>query len=171
MDRTEQTQIFDDWLTHHKGIFFKITRAYAFNAQDQDDLFQEISLQVWKSIPNFQGNAKASTWIYRVALYTASVWIRAERKRPPIQALAGVEHTLRSKTEPPDERVRWLYEQIATLQPVDRSLCLLLLEGFSYREMAEILGISESNVGVKIHRIKKFLTLKSHELTGSARSG
>jgi RNA polymerase sigma-70 factor (ECF subfamily) len=115
-------QILNDWLSRHKGILFKITRAYAFKAQDQDGLFQEISLQLWKSIPNIRGDAKASTWIYRAALYTAGVWVRVEKKRPPAEALAGVEHTLRARTEPRDERVRWLYEQIAALKPVDRSL-------------------------------------------------
>lgn len=165
MDESRQKQIFDDWLSQHKGILFKITRAYAFEAQDQDDLFQEISLQLWKSIPNFRGEAKASTWIYRVALYTATVWVRQEKKRPPTQPLATVEHALQAKSQPRDDRLRWLYDQIARLDPIDRSLCLLLLEGFTYREMAEILGISESNVGVKIHRIKKHLSRKSHEFT------
>jgi RNA polymerase sigma-70 factor (ECF subfamily) len=68
MHELEQKQIFDDWLQRHKGILFKIVRAYAFNAYDQDDLFQEIALQLWRSIPEFRGESKASTWIYRVAL-------------------------------------------------------------------------------------------------------
>ena len=83
MDERTQRQIFDDWLKQHKGILFKITRAYAFNPSDQDDLFQEISLQVWKSIPEFRNESKPSTWIYRVALYTATVWVRKEKTRPP----------------------------------------------------------------------------------------
>jgi len=138
MQEQEQKQIFDNWLSQHKGILFKIVRAYAFNAHDQDDLFQEIALQLWRSIPEFRGEAKASTWIYRVALYTASAWTR-------------------------HPRVDWLYEQIAQLDPIDRSVCLLMLEGFSYKEMAEMLGISESNVGVKIHRIKQRLVRQSSE--------
>ncbi|MBV7339411.1 sigma-70 region 4 domain-containing protein [Chloroflexi bacterium TSY] len=66
-------------------------------------------------------------------------------------------------TEPSDPRVDWLYDQIAQLDPIDRSVCLLMLEGFSYKEMAELLGISESNVGVKIYRIKKRLVGQSRE--------
>ena len=84
MDEKTQKQIFDDWLSQHKGILFKIILAYAFNPHDQEDLFQEISLQVWKSIPDFRNESKPSTWIYRVALYTATVWVRKEKKQPSI---------------------------------------------------------------------------------------
>lgn len=164
VDERKQKQIFDRWLDEHKGILFKITRAYAFTPRDQEDLFQEISLQLWQSIPDFRGDAKPSTWIYSVALYSATVWVRQEKKRPPTQPLVDVEHTLTQTSQQYDERLDWLYEQIAQLDPIDRSVCVLLLEGFSYKEMAAILGISVSNVGVKIHRIKKRLVRKSKEM-------
>lgn len=73
MSESEQKQIFDDWLQQHRGIFFKVVRSYAGNSADQDDLFQEIALQVWQSIPDFRGESKPSTWIYRVALFTATL--------------------------------------------------------------------------------------------------
>jgi len=164
MDEITRKKIFDDWLSKHKGILFKIIRAYAFNPNDQDDLFQEISLQVWKSIPEFRNESKPSTWIYRIALYTATVWARKEKKRPPTQPLTDVERTLTATNHPRDERSEWLYQQIGQLEPIDRSICLLLLDGFSYKEMAEMLGISESNVGVKVHRIKQYLIEKSKEV-------
>lgn len=157
MTEREQKRIFEQWLGEHRGIFFKIVRAYAFTPADQDDLFQEISLQVWKSIPDFRGEAKASTWIYRVALYAALAWTRREKRQPMTQPLTALEERLTIRAEPIDERLEWLYAQIAGLEPVDRSLCLLLLDGFSYKEMAEMVGISESNVGVKIYRIKQRL--------------
>lgn len=163
MNTNKQKQIFEAWLRSHKGILFKIVRAYAFTAHDREDLFQEISLQLWKSIPDFRGESKPSTWIYRVALYSACTWVRKEKKRPPTQPLAEVEQTLKMTTQPRDERLEWLYEQIALLEPIDRSVCLLLLDGFSYKEMASMLGISESNVGVKIHRIKRHLLRQSKE--------
>ena len=163
MNTNKQKQVFDEWLRRHKGILFKIVRAYAFNAHDRDDLFQEISLQLWKSIPDFRGESKASTWIYRVALYSACTWVRKEKKRPQTQALADVEHTLTMRDQPKNERLDWLYEQIAQLEPLDRSVCLLMLDGFSYKEISKILGISQSNVGVKIHRIKQYLVRKSQE--------
>ena len=164
MDERKQKQIFDEWLNQHKGIMFKIIRAYAFNPHDQEDLFQEISLQVWMSIPEFRNESKPSTWIYRVALYTATVWVRKEKSRPSTQPLADVEHALSVTNHPRDERSEWLYQQIGQLEPIDRSVCLLLLDGFSYKEMATMLGISESNVGVKVHRIKKYLIERSTEV-------
>ncbi len=163
MDERQQKQVFDAWLSDHKGILFKIVRAYAFNPHDQDDLFQEIALQLWRSIPEYRGDARPSTWIYRVALYSAAAWARKEKRRPATLPLADVEHTLQATNHPRDERLDWLYAQIAQLDPIDRSVCLLLLDGFSYREMAAILGISESNVGVKIHRIKRHLVRQSQE--------
>jgi len=164
MDEKTQKQIFDEWLNQHKGILFKIIRAYSFNPSDQDDLFQEISLQVWRSIPEFRGESKPSTWIYRVALYTATVWVRKEKTRLPTQPLADIEHALTVTNHPRDEHSDWLYEQIGQLEPIDRSVCLLLLDGFSYKEMAGMLGISESNVGVKVHRIKQYLIERSKEV-------
>ena len=164
MHEKMQKEIFDEWLSQHKGIMFKIIRAYAFNPHDQDDLFQEISLQVWKSIPEFRNESKPSTWIYRVALYTATVWVRNEKTQPPTQSLVDVEHALTLTNRPRDERSEWLYQQIGQLEPIDRSVCLLLLDGFSYKEMAEMLGISESNVGVKVHRIKQYLIQESKEV-------
>jgi len=163
MNETEQKQIFDEWLNQHKGIFFTIVRSYAFTPHDQDDLFQEIALQVWKSIPDFRGESKPSTWIYRVALYTATAWVRNEKKQLQTEPITNVEHTLTMKTQPNDERLDWLYEQIGQLEPIDRSVCLLLLDGFSYKEIAALLGISASNVGVKIHRIKQHLRQNSEE--------
>lgn len=165
MQEEQQKEIFNGWLKQHKGIFFKVVRAYAFNIHDQDDLFQEIALQVWKSIPDFRGDSKPSTWIYRVALFTALTWTRQERKQPPTESIADAPQALMPQEAEQDERIGWLYEQIAQLEPIDRSICLLMFEGFRYREMAEMLGISESNVGVRVHRIKQQLQRKSQEVT------
>ena len=164
MNDVEQKKIFETWLHAHKGILFKIVRSFAFTPHDRDDLFQEISLQLWRSIPDFRGESKDSTWIYRVALYTATVWVRGEKKRPPTTPLVDLAHILTVQEEPQDARVDWLYDQIAQLSPVDRSVCLLMLEGFTYQEIAGLIGISPSNVGVKVHRIKKRLLQQSQEL-------
>lgn len=163
MHETEQRWTFDNWLADHKGILFKVIRTYAHNAHDQEDLFQEIALQVWKSVPDYRGEAKVSTWIYRVALYAALAWSRKERTQPATQDLTSVIHSLSAIETAFDDRLRWLYEQLAQLEPVDRSICLLLFEGFKYREIADLLGISESNVGVKLNRIKTHLVRMSKE--------
>jgi len=158
MEQREQERIFDDWLGRHRNVLFKVVHAYAFTPQDRDDLFQEIITQMWNSIPRFRGEAAATTWLYRVALNCALAWSRKERKhRDGAEPLGDHESALRETPRTQDRRLGWLYEQIAQLDHVDRSLTLLLLDGFSYREMAETLGISESYVGVKINRIKSHL--------------
>ena len=162
MTEKEQQHIFEDWLNQYKALLFKVVRTWAFTSADMDDLFQEIALQVWRSIPNYRQQSAISTWLYRVSLNTAMKWTRSEEKHRGEQvSVENNEHLLNMRTDNPDERLNWLYEEISRLDEVDRSLSLLLLDGFSYKEMSEITGISESNVGVKIHRIKKHLTVQS----------
>jgi RNA polymerase sigma-70 factor, ECF subfamily len=166
MQEHEQQQVFVEWLRRHEGLFFKVVRAYAFTPQDQEDLFQEIATQVWRSIPGFRGDAAVTTWIYRVALNAAIAWTLKERRhRAGKQGLDGVEPAILQASPAADPRVEWLYEQIRQLNEIDRSLTLLLLDGFSYKEMAAMLGITENYVGVKINRIKAHLTGKSREET------
>jgi RNA polymerase sigma-70 factor, ECF subfamily len=159
MEEREQERIFDEWLKRHKGLLFKVVHAYGFTPHDRDDLFQEIATQIWNSIPRFRAESAVTTWLYRVALNSAPAWSRKERRhRDGKQLLESNEFALRETSRVKDRRLDWLYEQIAQLDHVDRSLTLLLLDGYSYREMAETLGISESYVGVKINRIKTRLT-------------
>jgi RNA polymerase sigma-70 factor, ECF subfamily len=157
----EQKQIFEKWLGQYKALFFKVIRAYAFTAMNQEDLFQEIIIQIWHSIPLFRKESSVITWIYRIALNTAIKWVRKEQKHSQGETLDNVEHILYNNKIEMDERLEWLYEEIYKLDEIDRSITLLLLDGFSYKEMAGILGITESNVGVKINRIKKHLISKS----------
>jgi RNA polymerase sigma-70 factor (ECF subfamily) len=157
----DQQHIFDGWLDQHQSLIFKVVRAYAFNPMDRDDLFQEISIQVWRSIPAFRQESSVSTWLYRVSLNTAIKWVKKERKHFQAASLDQDQHVLKEGKHPADERLEWLYEEIHRLDEVDRSITLLLLDNFSYKEMAGILGITESNVGVKINRIKKHLISKS----------
>ena len=164
MQEHEQERTFDDWLSRHKGVLFKVVHAYAFTSHDREDLFQEIITQVWNSIPRFRGDAAVTTWLYRVALNCALAWSRKERKhRDRTESLETNEQVLHETVRIQEPRLAWLYEQIAQLDHVDRSLTLLLLDGFSYREMAETLGISENYVGVKINRIKSHLKSLTRE--------
>ena len=160
MHDTERERIFGEWLAGHKGILFKVVHAYAFEHADRQDLFQEITIQVWRSVDAFRGESSVPTWMYRVALNTAIAWTRKEdRHQRGKQPLAVVEGLLTaSSSDGHDPRVEWLYRQIAQLKDVDRSVALLMLDGFAYKEIAAIAGISEGNVGVKISRIKAALT-------------
>ncbi|MEZ0542463.1 RNA polymerase sigma factor [Fibrella arboris] len=164
MTEREQNQTFTDWLGQYKALLFKIVRAYAVPVMDQDDLLQEILIQVWHSIPTFRQQSSPTTWIYRIALNTAIKWSTKERKHTDARETIDTEQSI--LVEPSvqsDERVDWLYEEIHQLNEVDRSICLLFLDGFSYKEMAMMLGISESNIGVKINRIKKQLITRSKQ--------
>ena len=164
MKQHQQQDTFDDWFAQHRGLFFKVARAHAFTPHDRDDLFQEIAAQVWHSIPNFRGECAVTTWIYRVALHCAMAWSWKEKRRRDRRQDLDQEVPPRILTaERVDRRLEWLFEQIAQLEDIDRALTLLLLDGFSHREMATTLGLSETNVGVKIHRIKNQLVQKSRE--------
>jgi RNA polymerase sigma-70 factor (ECF subfamily) len=165
MQNSERDRIFSEWLADHLGILFKVVHAYAFEHVDRQDLFQEVAVQVWRSVDAFRGESSVSTWMYRVALNTAIAWTRKEhRRRRGQEQLDVAEGLLTSASmEKRDPRVEWLYHQIARLKDVDRSVALLLLDGFSYREIAAIVGLTESNVGVKINRIKSALAGQSME--------
>jgi RNA polymerase sigma-70 factor (ECF subfamily) len=156
MLKAKRNQVFDEWIEAHKAILFKVARAYGATHADREDLFQEIAVQVWHSVDAFRGESAVSTWIYRVALNTALAWNRKERKhgwgRQDLE-VAGLLISPASR----DPRLEWIFEQLAELDVVSRSLALLMLDGFSYRDMSQILGLSESNVGVKINRIKATL--------------
>ena len=162
---SERDRIFGDWLASHKGILFKVVRAYAFEHADRQDLFQEVALQVWRSVDAFRGESSVPTWMYRVALNTAIAWTRKEdrhrRGKQPLEVVEGL--LTASSSDGRDPRLEWLYRQIAQLKDVDRSVALLLLDGFSYKEIAAIVGITESNAGVKINRIKSALAGKRAE--------
>jgi RNA polymerase sigma-70 factor (ECF subfamily) len=168
MHDSERNRIFGEWLAGHKGILFKVVHAYAFEHADRQDLFQEITIQVWRSVDAFRGDSSVPTWMYRVALNTAIAWTRKEgrHQRGKQELVVGGLLTTAS-SDAPDPRLEWLYHQIAQLKDVDRSVALLLLDGFSYKEIAAIVGITESNVGVKINRIKSALAGKRAEETQS----
>lgn len=158
MDDSERNQIFDSWLDDHTGLLFKIVRTFAASSHDQDDLFQQIALQLWKSIPTYTGQVAVTTWMYRVAFFTATGWTRKEKHRRRIGLLGDADRVLVQVSKPAkDDRLDALFTQITSMSEVDRALALMVLDGLNYREMAEVLGITENNVGVRISRIKKRL--------------
>lgn len=163
MDDLEQEAIFRRWLSEHAGLMWKVVRAFASGPEDQEDLLQEIAVQLWMSLPVFRGEAKESTWIYRVAFNTALVWKRHEKRRnakhEKFFELNAAPEPLAEPSAPArdEELVQLLYAAIRQLPKLDASLALMHLDGLSYREMGEVLGITEGNVGVKLNRIRKQL--------------
>ena len=156
--------LFKRWLKEHGGAVLKVARAYTLTTEDCQDLVQEILLQVWRSLPQFQGRASASTWLYRVALNTALDWHRKEhRRRVRQQSILEVEDLSVAGSDGAQqaarrESIERLYVAIRQLPKTDAALVLLYLDDLTYRQMAEVLGISESNVGVKLNRAKNALS-------------
>ena len=133
------------------GIISHICRAYASDEEELKDLIQEVTIQLWKSHQKFQGNSKISTWVYRVTL---NVCLAINRKRKlvtePIKSVDFAEDI--DQTE--KEQIDLLYKAIKQLSDSDRAIILLYLEKKSYQEISEILGMTVSNVGVKVNRLK-----------------
>ncbi|HLZ17450.1 MAG TPA: RNA polymerase sigma factor, partial [Cyclobacteriaceae bacterium] len=127
MTTQEQQTIFENWLGQYKALLFKVIRAYAFTPMDKDDLFQEIAIQVWHSVPAFRHESSVTTWLYRIALNTAVKWVHRERKHNQAGSLDHAEQILQ-ESQPVDERLAWLYQEIYKLDEIDRSILLLLLD-------------------------------------------
>ena len=163
MNAHDQEALFRRWLETHLGLILKVVRGCTAAPQDQDDLFQEVLLQLWTSIPAFRGEARETTWIYRVAFNTALAWRRGERRRRVGHEtflkfdVSPQMHPSHAEVLPQQELVEQLYAAIRQLPKVDASLALMHLDGLSYQEMAEVLGISENYLGVKLNRLRKQL--------------
>lgn len=138
----------------------KICRVYAADAEEEKDLYQDILVQLWRALPSFEGSSRPGTWLYRVALNTALAQKRQRIARE--SATLDESHPIwRNPIPAPDasleteQRLQRLYTAIARLDDVDKAVVTMYLDECSYREIAEVLGITESYVGVKLHRIKK----------------
>ena len=159
---------FQTLVDRHKKILYKICNSYCRNPDDREDLAQQIVSQLWQSFRSFDGRVEFSTWMYRVALNVAISWYRRERTRtrhmlPADERLLDV--AAETETEPDD--IRLLYQFIGTLDELNKALILLYLDGHTNREIGEVLGISETNVGTKISRLK---TAMRQEFTGIGRA-
>ncbi|SNV38167.1 Sigma-24 [Chryseobacterium taklimakanense] len=143
----------------HKGVVFKISKMYMDDYDDQKDLFQEITFQAWKAFPNFRGESEFSTWLYRIALNTAIIFLKYEKKRSFLQNTET--ENLKVETEEysgeKDIKIEKLYNAIHQLNAIDKALIFYYLENYSGKEMAEQLGISEVNCRVKLNRAKEKL--------------
>lgn len=160
MTTTGQHQRFMELLQAHRGIVYKVARSYTRSGADRDDLAQEICMQLWRAFPRYDAERTFSTWMYRVALNVAiSAARRAYRAEPGrFEPLDEVHlETLAAEADGGEGRIEALYAVIGQLEPLERALILLYLEDKSYADMAEVLGISETNVATKINRIKQTL--------------
>jgi RNA polymerase sigma-70 factor (ECF subfamily) len=164
--QSDFAKIFTECLQEHGGIPMKVARSFVADPDDQRDLRQQIYLQIWRSMESFSGQAKASTWIYRVCLNTAMTWQRSERRRRVfLESIGSTDFHPNESEAPSDPRLEALYSSIRQLRPADRPLIFLYLDERSYREIAEITGLTESNTGVRLQRIKRELAQRLDKKT------
>ena len=146
-------------IKRNQGIIHKVCNIYCDDQDDRNDLFQEIVAQLWKSFPSFREESKFSTWMYRVALNTAITTFKKTKRRPDQNRLTYENFQVKDEnydTETEDE-IRNLHRAVAQLTGVEKSIVLLFLENKKYEEIAEITGITQNYVRVKMNRIKKKL--------------
>lgn len=155
---------FQHIIDQHYGILYKIGRAYSHDKADFEDLYQEMLIQLWQSFPRFQQQSKLSTYIYRVVLNTALTHQRKQSRQ--LKAIPLEEQAFRvtdnsggllTAAHEKEKQINLLYQCINELKKEDRAIILLHLEGSSYEDMAEITGLSTSNIGVRLLRLKKRL--------------
>lgn len=152
-------QAFGDLLERHRGIVLKVAHSYAWHPADRDELAQEIATQLWRAYPAFDESRSFSTWMYRIALNVAISHARSEgpRRRESVPFDEAL-HDVAADNDTDfvmAQRIRALRAFIAQIDPLNRALLLLYLEERSHREIADVLGITETNVATRIHRLKQ----------------
>lgn len=162
MGKNEKSIKFQTLLEQHKGILFKVARTYCPNADDRQDLIQEMMIQIWQSIDKYNDQFKISTWLYRISLNTAISFYRKNTKRQtktiPLNEYISENKEIENSEK--EQQLSLLEHFISELNDLDKALMLLYLEDKSHAEIADIMGISQSNVGTKIGRIKTKLRIR-----------
>jgi RNA polymerase sigma factor (sigma-70 family) len=162
MDKQELQKLFQEIIKQHKGILFKVSRAYCPFEEDRQDLIQEILIQVWQSLHKYNNQCKVSTWVYRISLNVSISFYRKNLNRTTKFTELNeqnIQITTDDKTET-EQELNLLEQFISELKEIDKAIMVLYLEDKSHFEIAEILGISVTNVGTKIGRIKEKLKTK-----------
>ena len=145
---------FVDILNNHRGLIYKVCHLYCDDPEDRKDLFQEIVLQVWKSLGSFRQESTIGTWMYRIALNTAITHFRKEKRLGGKVSLTGLDiPDLNDSSEKEDQLIE-LFKAIENLDRIDKSIILLYLEEKNYEEISEITVLTRTNVGVRLNRIK-----------------
>lgn len=139
----------------NRGIIYKIINLYVDEAEDRKDLYQEIVYQAWKSAQNFRAESRFSTWLYKISLNVSITYLSKRTKHAKVQGTQSEEPLVVHQEL--SERAEVMYRVIKTLNEADRGIIMLHLEGYDNAEISEIAGISKSNTGVKLHRIKQQL--------------
>jgi RNA polymerase sigma factor (sigma-70 family) len=145
---------FVDILNNHRGLIYKVCHLYCDDPEDRKDLFQEIVLQVWKSLGSFRQESTIGTWMYRIALNTAITHFRKEKRLGGKVSLTGIDIPDLNDSNEKEDQLKELFKAIENLDRIDKSIILLYLEEKNYEEISEITGLTRTNVGVRLNRIK-----------------
>lgn len=156
---TSKEREFSNLINEHQGLIIKVSRLYTNTLEDEEDLFQEIVLQLWRSYDTFKGDSKISTWMYRVALNTAITLFRKKTKSPKTDEIQDfhIKTFIENFENEKQQQVTLLYKVIKMLPNVERAIVTMYLDDLPYRDIAENLGITEVNARVKMNRLKKTL--------------
>lgn len=155
----ELSREFIENIEKNQLIIHKISNIYFDTREDREDFFQDVLLNSWRSFPNFEGKSKFSTWLYKVALNTALRKLRSKKNKIKTININEVKTEFKEEESNYEENVMLLYKAINSLDELDRMITMLYLDKLSYREISEITGLTETNVGVKINRIKQKLKI------------
>ena len=147
---------FVELLEKHQNIAHKVCRLYTNNQSAHNDLFQEITIQLWKAYPKFRGEAKFSTWMYRVGLNTAITLYRKSKRRIRTEEFDAIQFKISAEAydDTEEEQLKLMYKAVKQLNDIDKALIFLYLEDKNYKEISETMGISEVNSRVRMNRIK-----------------
>ena len=144
----------------HKSTIYTVCYMFSKDADEVNDLFQEVLINLWKGFTSFQGRSDLSTWIWRVSLNTC---ISCERKKKLDTVPLSMEINLFEDQDEDSQQIQLLHKRIHQLKPIDRAIVLLWLENLSYEEIGAIVGITAKNVGVRLYRIKEELKKMSNQ--------
>ena len=161
MKSTDKSELFLSVINANKGIIYKVANSYCKNSENRNDLVQEIIIHLWKSFENYNDKYEHSTWMYRISLNVAISFYRKAKKEIATPLTENIIE-LASEDEPGEleDNVRLLYQVIGEMDELNKALMHLYLDNKTHKEMAEVLGISETNVATKIGRIKEKLRNK-----------
>ena len=158
--KSTNEKVFVTLIEEHQNLIHKICHLYTKSNTDHKDLFQEITIQLWKAYPKFRGDSKFSTWMYRVGINTAITLYRKSKRRIQILSFEDVAYKVpqsESYVDTKDQQIKAIYQAIKQLNDIEKAVVFLYLEDKSYKEISNTIGITEVNARVRMNRIKKKL--------------
>jgi RNA polymerase sigma-70 factor (ECF subfamily) len=157
LDNTRVDSDFLALLNQYRGAIERVSRTYSSGVSEREDLVQEIVYQLWRAFPSYRRESAPLTWVYRIAINSAITGLRRRARRPAHVSLEAAANIASPPTAVGDPQADLLYRAIRRLGDVDRALVMCYLDDLSYREIADVLGLSETNVGARLSRTKATL--------------